>query len=295
MVLTLLREPLIHFLAIGLILFGLDTAVSARGDDPRQIVVTTATYETIVAAFEKGHGRKPTADELRPLVDTWISNEVMYREAKSMQLDQGDEMIRERVMQKVRVMIAGEVDVGDPSDEELRRWFEDHRHNYDRPIFFDFTFARLDGGEDEAAELAAQWQSVDDVRRAAPTRRILSFKVRPESNVLQLLGETATEKLKGLDQGQWMPVEGPTGWAVIRLDHLEPARPARFEEVEADVRKRWAKWAAQRQGANRIAEMRKQYNVVYQDIDEGLLADGTQIADARNDDLSGADTQAESR
>lgn len=280
MVRTLIREPLVHFFAIGLVLFGLNAVVAARGDDPRKIVVTSGTYERIATAFEQGHGRKPTADELKPLIDTWVSNEVMYREAKSMQLDQGDEMIRERVVQKVRVMIAGEIDVGHLDDDALRDWFEDHRDNYDRPAFYDFTFARVDGDEDEAKAVAAQWQGVDDVRAANPTRRILSFQVRPEENVVQLLGRSATQTLKRLAVGDWAPVEGPTGWGLVRLDHLEPPRPAVFEEVKADVRKRWTTWATQRQGAERIADMRRQYVVVYQDIDAGLLADGPQVADA---------------
>ena len=128
--------------------------------------------------------------------------------------------------------------------------------------------------------MAAQWQGLDDVRAANPTRRILSFQVRPEENVVQLLGRSATRTLKRLAVGDWAPVEGPTGWGLVRLDHLEPPRPAVFEEVKADVRKRWTTWATQRQGAERIADMRRQYVVVYQDIDAGLLADGPQVADA---------------
>src|SRR5262245_23611306 len=92
---ALLREPLVHFLAIGAVLFAVNAAVAPSVGKERVIEVTPEARQKIVDVFKVERLRDPTQEEIGPLVDLWILNEITYREALSQGLDKGDEMIRE--------------------------------------------------------------------------------------------------------------------------------------------------------------------------------------------------------
>src|SRR5690348_11459665 len=97
---ALLREPLLHFLAIGSLIFAANAAVAPSVGKDRVVEVTPEVRQSIVEVFRVERHRDPTPDELAPLIDGWILNEITYREALAQGLDKGDEMIRERIMQK---------------------------------------------------------------------------------------------------------------------------------------------------------------------------------------------------
>ena len=270
-----LREPLVHFAIIGLILWAIDAWMLSRADNPRQITVTPSIYASLADSFVQGQGRLPNRQELQALADSWVSNEVLYREAKAMSLDQGDEMIRERIIQKKRVMIGGSITASVPTEQDLRAWYADNRENYELPMFLDFSFARIDAGAIEARRIAARWNAAPDRNPGVtPGIRLLNFDVRPRPNVVDLLGERTTAQLEALEPGQWTAVEGAGGWAVMRLDHIEPPRTMSFEEVVGDVEKRWGEWRIQQDGNQAVADLRAQYDVVYAPVPDDVLAGG---------------------
>src|SRR3954451_14256881 len=74
------REPLLHFVILGAVLFGADHLIATRSDDPRVIVVDAAVDQQAINVFKDARGRAPNADELYSLRKVWLDNEVLYRE-----------------------------------------------------------------------------------------------------------------------------------------------------------------------------------------------------------------------
>ena len=130
---TWMREPLLHFIVLGAVLFAADHIIAGRADDPHTIAVDASVDLPARELFWQEHGRDPNAEELHSLRRRWLDNEVLYREGIAMQLDKGDPAIRSRVIFKVRDMI--ESGLGTPTFDEktLRDWFEKNRAKYDRP------------------------------------------------------------------------------------------------------------------------------------------------------------------
>src|SRR5688500_4708928 len=91
-----LREPLLHFVILGGVLFAADQFVVARSDDPRIIVVDAEVDAHARQVFKQARGHEPDAEELYALRRVWLDNEVLYREGLALELDKGDEAIRER-------------------------------------------------------------------------------------------------------------------------------------------------------------------------------------------------------
>src|SRR5262245_57018311 len=74
-----LREPLLHFVVLGALLFAIDRIAITRVDDPRTIVVGADVDQEAIETFKATRGRDPNAEELAALRRVWLDNEVLYR------------------------------------------------------------------------------------------------------------------------------------------------------------------------------------------------------------------------
>ena len=104
-----LREPLLHFVVLGALLFALDHWRAGREADPRSIVVGTEVDIEARQLFKASRGREPGAEELAALRQVWLDNEVLYREGLALQVDKGDKSIRERVIFKALSVVDANV------------------------------------------------------------------------------------------------------------------------------------------------------------------------------------------
>ena len=120
-----LREPLVHFLAIGAALF-LWFAWRGDGTSSGRIVVTQGRIEHLAAGFQKTWQRQPSETELTGLIDEFVREEIATREAEEMGLDADDTIIRRRLRQKLEFLVEDAAVATPPTDEELRRYLDEH-------------------------------------------------------------------------------------------------------------------------------------------------------------------------
>ena len=141
----LIREPLAHFLFLGLLLFLLFNRVSGgRGGAEHRIVVNDATVATIVQRYQSVWQRPPTPAELRGLVDTHVREEILYREGVAMGLDRDDSVIRRRVLQKLDVLSEESAGEAAPGDADLETWLQKNAARYAQPAVLDFEQVMFD-------------------------------------------------------------------------------------------------------------------------------------------------------
>jgi hypothetical protein len=117
-VLKVLSVPAVRFLAIGGALYIL-TLWLAGGRDAGsyRIVVTPGQVNAIVATFERAWRRPPMPQELRGLIDDSIKEEILFREALALGLDEHEAVVRRRLRQKMEVLAT---DRPDGRDEQYR-------------------------------------------------------------------------------------------------------------------------------------------------------------------------------
>ena len=127
----LLREPLLHFLLLGALLFLAYGWLNRAGlAAPDEIVVSRSQVEGLVMQFERVWQRAPTAEERQALIDSWVRDEVFYREALAMGLEQDDPVVRRRLSQKVQFILDTGSASGPPTDAELQAWLDAHADRY---------------------------------------------------------------------------------------------------------------------------------------------------------------------
>jgi hypothetical protein len=267
----ILKDPLLHFLAIGAALF----AIAAwRGDAVRtgdeRIVVTAAQVEQARAAAAVLQGREPTAEELAALVEPTVRDEVLYRQALALGLDENDDEVRRRLIEKMQYLTQDLADPAPSSPDDLRAFYaaEPQRFTIPALVSFDQVFfspgargAALDA--DAAAGLTALQggRAPADVGDRTPLRD--SYDGAPREQVAVLFGEDIAAALFDAPPGDWAgPFRSDFGLHVVRLRSRSDERLPPYEEIEARVAEEFG--AERRREANERAyqEMRARYEVV---------------------------------
>lgn len=259
---NLLRQPLMHFLILGLLVFAIDYAVNGDPDDPRQIVIDDEQYAEIAGIYEDNQGEAPSDEEMADLTIKWAQNEVLYREARLMGLDKGDDMIRSRLILKMRNVVFGQISVNAPNENDLRAWFEDNRVRYDIPPTYDFEQFKLRDGftETEAAQLAEQLQG--NLPSAELQQKIRHYKRRPIGNLEYVFGKAgAADLLENKENHHWRAVESPAGWHLARITGEYAGQPADFEKLRTRIGQEWRKQASDAQVAELLRDIASRYRI----------------------------------
>jgi PPIC-type PPIASE domain len=254
------REPLLHFVVLGGLLFAADHVLVGRADDPRTIVVGAEVDREARETFKAARGHEPDAEELEALRGVWLDNEVLYREGLALQVDKGDTAIRERVIFKALSVIDSNVKLPPIDDDRLRKWFESHRAKYDEPARYDFEEAALSGDNSEAVVrgfVAALNGGTPGDAKAG----LRVFKGRPQANVVQSYGADLARALVASRPGQWQALRTRDGWRAMRLDATTPPKPAVFEVLRGVVLHDWTDATASEQRSAAVRALTKKYKV----------------------------------
>jgi hypothetical protein len=263
-----LREPLLHFVALGGLLFGLDHLLLSRADDPRKIVVGAEVDSEAIETFEVARGRLPNTEERKALHKVWLDNEVLYREGLALGVDKGDTAIRERVIFKMLSVIDSNVRLPAVDDKVIRRWFEAHREKYDEPQRYDFDEAALSG---VASEQAVR-DFVKELNGGVPgdaKAGLRVFKGRPHSNLAQSYGPEVTDLLVKSKPGEWQAINTREGWRAMRLNAVIAPKPADYEIIRNVVVQDWTDATAAEQRSAAVQALAKKYEITYATADHG--------------------------
>jgi hypothetical protein len=258
-----LREPLLHFVALGALLFVGDHFLFRRADDMHTIIVTPEIDSEAVETFEAARGRKPNKDELEGLHRVWLDNEVLYREGLALQVDKGDDAIRERVIFKALSVVDSNVKLPEIDDAGLRKWFEAHRAKYDEPARYDFDEAVLSSDNSEAAVR----DFVKELNGGTPgdaKAGLRVFKGRPHENLVQSYGPELTDTLLKAKPGEWQALHTRDGWRAMRLNGTAAPKPADFRALSSMVLQDWKDAVASEQRTEAVRVLAKKYTIKYQ-------------------------------
>jgi len=250
----LLREPLVHFLLLGALLFGV-YAYTERGrggvEPSRQIQLSIDDLAQLAIVFQSQWRREPTSDELNRLVESKVQEEVLYREGLALGLDKDDTIVKRRMAQKVRFLAEDVAAAHEPSTGELKGWFEKNTDKFALPSRYSFrhiyfspdkrgTIAHNDA-VNALVKIAGQPEDLPQVASAADRFMFQDYYGdRTPSAIAKEFGPQFAVALEKLKPGSWQgPVESGYGWHLVFVDTVIPGRIPAFEEVESEVRTAW--------------------------------------------------------
>ena len=252
------REPLVHFAALGALIFGADALLHPPVKDDHTITVTKALRQSFIDNFDEDKARVPSDAELKKMIDSWVASEILYREGKALGVDRGDDMIRDRIAYKLQLLIFDQISVPQPTREQLRAWFASNHDRFDEPQRVGFY---LTPPIDEAAarrqleDIQTQHESAELQKQ---TRAILA---RPVASLASSFGEGFRDGLLALPLGQWSVLQSKDGWHVARLDSLRDGVPATFDSVRDEAARLWHTEETRKRAWEAVNRLKASYTV----------------------------------
>ena len=265
------REPLVHFLIFGTLIFAVDHMLVAVRGDPQDIVITKEAYQEARETFIAGLKREPSTTELKTLTDRWVDNEVLYREGLALGLDKGDPAMRDRVIFKALSLAQAGLVLPKIDEAGLKTWFASRRERYDIPARFDFEEAVLAGGAiaPDTLEALKRFAAALNARQAPDAEGSLRiFKERPRPNLVQSYGEPFASALEKQAVGHWSVVQSKEGGRVVRLVAQVPGQAVNFNDVRDRAYQDWKEVTTTELTKNAIREIARKYRI----RDEGKVS-----------------------
>lgn len=259
------REPLVHFLVIGAVLFLALQAVRA-GQRPT-VRISEQELNQLVSYWQMQSGRAPTKGELAAILQDRVDEELLAREAQRLGLDKDDMIIRRRLAQK---MAFASEDVGaipEPTDVQLRAYYDQHKDQYANPAHIAlrqvyFSADRGPQAQSAAAEAMAQARR-GQTPSGDPFLLPLTYADVSPADLVRDYGAGFAKAVQAAPVGTWIgPLASPYGLHLVRVEGRQGAETAPFDSVRGDVRDAWI---GERRAANNAAflkGLRQRYRVV---------------------------------
>lgn len=269
----LLREPLIHFLLLGAGLFLLSGLLNdLEGERNTRIVVSPGRIEHLVTGFSRTWQRPPTQQELEGLTENYIKEEVLYREALVLGLDQDDTIIRRRLRQKIEFLAEDLGNTEEPNDAELRTYLDQHPSQFRIGSTISFTHIYLSpdrrgddvdrDAEHLKGELINNPSLIEDHTIGDPFPLPHDFGLMAESQIANLFGQNFAAQLLTLAPNAWSgPVKSGYGSHLVFVRERVEGRLPTLEEVRDAVQREWES-TTRREAKDRFYQrLRDQYSV----------------------------------
>lgn len=253
------RQPLLHFLLLGAALFVLFDWVGQAEDDARTIVVDKEALFTFLQfrarAFNPDLAEKMLAglsdEEFDRLVEEYVREEVLYREALVLEMEQNDYIIKRRLIQKIEFITTGFIEAAtEVGEDDISAWYDTHKDSYYVEPFVTFThvfFNAEQRGPDAAWALATE-QLVELNREAVPFTQGLrhgdrflyhsNYVERTLDFVASHFGAPMAEGVFELlpDDTRWHgPFESEYGYHLVMLARKQDGRYPELDEVRDQV------------------------------------------------------------
>lgn len=257
-----LREPLFHFLLIGLGFFFLFSQLNPTEEatDSKNIIITQSKIDTMSATFLRERGRAPLPNEIQNLIKSEIREELLYREAIALGLDKDDGLIRRRLAQKMKYLFNDLSVVNKASEEELKEFISEHPEKFMKPATISFAQVYFDPKKHETTLVEDANTLLGKLRittikesNGLGDRSLLpyDFRNKRKTDIDSMFGKEFTKQAFSSPTNTWEgPFESAYGVHLIYIherkeDHLPP-----LSDIRDHVEREWT--SLRQQEANEL-------------------------------------------
>jgi parvulin-like peptidyl-prolyl cis-trans isomerase-like protein len=266
---TLLGEPLLHFLLIGLALFGAYRWVSPGDAGGRRIVITQGVVDDLVTQHVAARGREPSTTELNHLMESYVRDEILYREGVKLGLERDDLVVKRRVRQKIEMIAEEDASTRAPTDADLVAYLTANQARFVQPAILTFDQVFIGASRSGAGVMPVVALTQDALRRGAdpaelgkPTLLPHRMTRSPADLVARDFGASFAAALENVPIGEWVgPIDSSFGAHYVRVSNRTPAAAPPLAAVRDQVVREWENDRRQRARRDAYTKMRDAYQV----------------------------------
>jgi PPIC-type PPIASE domain len=265
----LLGEPMLHFLLIGIALFGAYRWVSPGDSGGRRIVITQGVVDDLVTQHVAARGREPSTTELNHLIESYTHDEILYREGVRLGLERDDIVVKRRVRQKIEMIAEEDASTRAATDADLSAYLVANQARFVQPAIV--TFEQVFIGESTsgrgvvhavAITREALGKGADPKELGKPTLLPHRMTRTPADLVARDFGASFAAALEKAPVGEWVgPIGSSFGTHYVRVSDRAPAVAPQLAAVRDHVVREWENERRQRARNDAYAKMRGEYQV----------------------------------
>ena len=219
---------------VGATIYLAESVFNADQSDD-EIYISDRQINNLINSWNAQVGRNPNSDELINLINNLIEEEILYREALKLGLEQDDEIIRRRLAQKI-IFLKRDAETFTPSDEDLKNFFVQNQSNYvsEDVYTFEHYFFGNDSGAFEEAELTlSKLLSGQIPEMGLPFYSGNTFTSHPLQKIEDIFGGEFAKVIDSLDEGQWAgPIQSAFGYHNVIINSIENSKVPSFDSVK---------------------------------------------------------------
>ncbi len=237
-----LREPLVHFLLAGLAVFLLSGWWGEEVDpESRKITIDKEQVSRLVSAWEQTWQRPPTQSEIDALVRDYVREEIYYREARRLGLDENDTVIRRRLRAKMEFLATAEIENAKPSDAVLQGWFDKNKARYATDASYSFDQVYLGQNAVRATGLLTALNAGGDWKTKSQSISLpASLENSGREEIARFFGEDFSVAIASQPEGKWSgPVRSGFGLHLVRIRKVRLAAMPKLADVRQSVENDW--------------------------------------------------------
>jgi hypothetical protein len=263
----MLREPLLHFVVLGGLAF-LGHHLLFGGGPPETVSPGDAPIEQLREDWFSAKGALPSAEQEASLVRDWLEEEILYRRAIELGLDQNDTIVRRRLVQRMRFLLEDTSRIDPPNEAQLQSWLEQNPGQFVEPAKTSFTQLFFSRGK-RGTDLDRDARSALDVLEIDPDATVVSdpffrgrrFENATPDEIRRAFGAELAESLRDVPVGRWSgPARSSYGLHLLWVSHRVPAATPKLDEVRKTVRADWMAAERARRNEEAMARLRARYS-----------------------------------
>jgi len=276
----ILKEPLVHFLIIGAIVFAIYSFAKENFvDSNRLIQINKNQVEAMINKWMAQMKRPPTKEEIDIFLEDHVQREILFREAKAMGLDKDDMVVKNRMLQKLDFLTNDLLVTGTPTDAEALRYFNDNLDKYTVPgkidfihIYYNMDKRNFDDAKQNANEVSKALNKLSSVPKNYFEKGDLfilpyEFYDLSQDDVVNKFGRSElSEEIFTLDEKKWHgPFISSYGLHLVYIANKKSSITPPFEEVSSDIKDVIIKNKRKEAKKRLIADLKKNYDITYTD------------------------------
>ena len=286
----IIREPLLHFLFLGGGLFLLFNVMNGEMvDKPNRIVVSQGQVALLATNFARTWERPPSDEEMQLLIDNYLLDEVYYREALALGLDEDDNVIRRRLRQKLGFILEDTAALLDPDDKELTAYMDAHAEQFrvQPQVSFRQVYLSMDTRSDidaDASEILARLQAGEDPQLLGDRIMLAdAYTLASRDDIKRRFGEGFAHQLMRVTPGDWAgPLTSGFGGHLVLITENKPGRMPELAEVKEEVKREWLLARTEELKQNTFRKLLENYEVVMQEPMESSGMDSSSLSPIGN-------------
>jgi peptidyl-prolyl cis-trans isomerase C len=242
----------------------------AADDAGRARLIALPSAEVLRHGLQDRVGDEVGGSNDAAALQRWLRAEVLYREARRLGLDEGDIIVRRRLIQKMEYVLDGMAALPETSEASLQAYYLAHAERYRQPASYGFSHLFFSTGSGVQAARARAQHALAQLAGAGPDPSALRagdpypdgarFGGLAAAKLLQGFGEEFLRELDAAPEGRWSgPYRSRHGLHLVYREHATPPRLRPLAEVYPQVARDFLDDARRRQREQRYAEIEARY------------------------------------